>query len=139
MNIDLLQAGFFRKLHERIEMRVVGVHAAIGKQAHQVQRAVVLFAVFDGAEKRFVPKKISVRDCLGDTRKLLVDDTPCANIEVTYLAVAHLARWQADIHTARRNLRMRIFVPKTRNIRRAVCLDGVEVLFLGAAEAIQND
>ena len=111
MDKHLLEPLVARKLDQRVEMRVVRVYAAVREQAHQVQRGIVLFAVFNRREEGFVVEEIAIRNCLRDAGQFLIDDPPRANVEVADFAVAHLAIRQANIHAARGDLRMRILLP----------------------------
>ena len=74
----------------------MAMHAAIAAKAIKMQRTPMLFAVFYRAKKRRVGKEIPVFNGFCDARKLLVDHAPCTNVQVPYLGVAHLPRWEAN-------------------------------------------
>jgi hypothetical protein len=84
------------------------VHAAVGDQPHEVQamRRPTDFA--DDLEQYRVAKEAAVADRHGDPHEVLVRDPSGAQILVADLAVAHLARRQADGLTGRVQQAMRV-------------------------------
>ena len=69
----------------------MAVDAAIGQQAHQMDRTVPLLCPADGPQQNRVFKKIAVPDGFCDAGQLLIDHPACADVGVAHLAVAHLS------------------------------------------------
>ena len=90
MNIDVFNAHLFCHFQQTVEVLVVAVHAAVGKQADEVQRGAVFFCVIHGVYERFVLKERTVLYRLRDAGKLLINDAACADVGVSYFRVAHL-------------------------------------------------
>ena len=69
----------------------MAVDAAVGQQAHQVDRAVPLLCPADGLQQDGIFKEIAVPDGFCDAGQLLIDHPACADVGVAHLAVAHLS------------------------------------------------
>ena len=82
----------------------MAVHAAVGQQAHQVQRLAVVLGVVHGLQQGLVLIHVAVLGGLGDAGQLLVDNAARADVGVAHFAVAHLAVRQAHVHAGGANL-----------------------------------
>ena len=139
MHINLLQARAPGHFQQRIQVRIVAVHAAIGNKANQVQRSAVFFDALHRARKRGVFKEAAVLNILGNARQLLINDAPCADVGMAHLAVAHLAVRQADIHARGTDGGIRILREQTVQVRRFCGGNGVAVgLVRHPAKAVHN-
>ena len=78
-------------------MGEMGVDAAVGQQAHQMQGGIPLKACVHGVVVGRIGKKVPVGDGLRDPGKVLEDHPAAADIGVAHLAVAHLPIGQAYI------------------------------------------
>ena len=81
-------------------MRLVGVNAAIGEQAEQMQAASAGAGVFHGGEHDGIGEELAVLDHELDARAVHVHDASGADVKVAHLAVAHLTVRQSDGGTA---------------------------------------
>ena len=118
----------------------MAVDAAVGEQAHQVQGAVICERLVHRRDDRLVVLELVVVDGLGDSGQLLIDDSACADVGVTDLAVAHLTVGETDVHARRADLGQRVFLEESVEIRRVRRENGVR-LFLALfadAEAVKN-
>ncbi len=82
------------ELEARLEVAEVAVHAALGHEAHEVQRAAPPGGLVAGLHEDAVAEEVAVGDRLRDAREVLVHDAAGADVEVADLGVAHLARRQ---------------------------------------------
>ena len=78
-------------------MALVGVDAAIGEEAEEVEGAAILSGELHGAERGWGPvKKEPSAMALVDAGHVHADDASGAEVEVADLGVAHLAIGEAD-------------------------------------------
>ena len=119
-------------------MRIVGVDAAVGHQAHQVQGGAVLFAVLHRRKEGGVLEEVAILDGLGDAGELLIDDAARADIRVADLAVAHLAVRQADIQPGGADEGHRILGHNFIQIRFVGGVNGVAVVGIVLAKAVHD-
>ena len=81
-------------------MFLVGMDAAIGAEAEDVESGVVFFDVVDGFEEGFILEEAAVvafADAAGDAHGFLVDDAACADVLVADFGVSHDAGGESDI------------------------------------------
>ena len=95
MHAHISDAALHGMLDERIQVLVAGVHAAIGEQAHEVQRGTRRLCRLDSIVDHGV-----IADGAGaashiDTRELLMHHAAGADVEMPHLGVAHLTLRQA--------------------------------------------
>ena len=74
----------------------VAVHAAVGEQACKVEPAAGRLGVRHELHQHGVFLELALLEGDVDAGHVLVDDAPCADIEVAYLGIAHEACRQAD-------------------------------------------
>ena len=141
MNPDLGQTLTLRELEHGKEMIVVTVHAARGDQAHNVQRAAVLLDTVHDGEQCLILKKVSVLDITRDARELLIDDTPCADVRMSDLGVAHLPVRQTDVLPRCLDFRMLELLHQAVEYRRLCHGDGIvlQIVRIAISESIHDD
>ena len=110
MDIDPLQALVLGQLQQGEQVLQMGVDAAVGQQAHQVQGSPLLLAGVHGVVIGGIGGKVAVGDGLGDAGQVLKYHAAGADVGVTHLAVAHLPVGQAHVQSGRRQLRMGEFL-----------------------------
>ncbi len=120
-------------------MLLMAVHAAVRDQPDEVKRAAVFLYVPDCIQKLLLAEEVSVCNRLCDAGKLLIDDAPRADIEMSDFRIAHLSVGKTHGHTARAELRARIFLRQPFDIRYSLCIDGVPLRLCGEAEAVHNN
>ena len=81
---------------ERVEMALVGVDAAVGEEADEVEGSSLLRGEFVGADEGGVGEEGAVEDGGVDAGHVHADDAAGAEVEVADFAVAHLAVGEAD-------------------------------------------
>ena len=81
---------------EGVEVALVGVDAAVGEEADEVEGSSLLGGEFIGADERGVGEEAAVEDGGVDAGHVHADDAACAEVEVADFAVAHLAVGEAD-------------------------------------------
>ena len=99
-----LHAHALGHFQQSVQVGVVAVHAAVGQQAHQVERLAVVLGVVHGLQQGLVLIHVAVLGGLGDAGQLLVDNAARADVGVAHFAVAHLAVRQAHVHAGGANL-----------------------------------
>jgi hypothetical protein len=88
------------QLEAGLEVVEAGVDAAVGDQAHQVERAAVRLGAAAGLHQRVVLEEGAVLDGAVDADQVLVDDPAAAEVGVAHLGVAHLPLGQAHRQAA---------------------------------------
>ena len=81
--------------NQRAQVRDVAVHAAVRDETHQVHGTIIGHRRVDLLGEHGVVVDRPVLDRQVDAREFLIDHTTGADVEVTHLGVAHLARRQA--------------------------------------------
>ena len=97
VDIDLLHAPLLGHIQDAEDVGDVAVHAAVGKQAHDVQGLAIGLGVLDGLDIDLVFKELAGLDLLGDLRQDLEHHAAGADVGVTHLGVAHLALRQTHV------------------------------------------
>ena len=141
MNPDLSQSLALRELEHGKEMIVVTVHAARGDQPHDVQRAAVLLDPAHDGEQRLILEEVAVLDITRNACELLIDDTPCADIRMSDLGVAHLPVRQTDVLTRCLDFRMLELLHQAVEYRRLCHGDGIvlQIVRIAISESIHDD
>ena len=103
-----------------------------------MQRGAVLLCVCNSAGKRFVFKKVAVRNTLCNTGQFLVDNTTGADIGMPYLTVAHLTVGKPDVHAGSTDISSRIFRKQLCQIRSGGSLDSVAVFTVISSKTVKN-
>ncbi len=135
----LAQTVAARELEQREHMVNVGVNAAVGQEAEDVQGGIEPLALVDGAHQSRILEEIAVLNRLGDAGQLLIYDAACTDIGVTDLGVAHLAVRQTDVQTGCTDIGQRIFREDPVEIRLVCGLDRIALLLRTVAEAVHDD
>ena len=115
------------------------MHPPVGAKAIQVQGAVMGLTVFHRPQKGGILEEIPLPDGLGDPGQLLVYDAACADVQMAYLAVAHLPVRQAYVLPGGGDLGMGIGGGQGHDVLGAVGGDGIALGIRPAAKAVQND
>ena len=115
----------------------MAVHAAVGQQAHKVQRLAVVLGVVHGLQQGLVLIHVAVLGGLGDAGQLLVDNAARADVGVAHFAVAHLAVGQAHVHAGGANLGVGVLSEDFVHVG-MLCRGNGVALGGGDAKAIEN-
>ena len=94
---EILLLGHFE---EGVGVFLVGVDAAVGAEAEDVDFGLVLFGVGEGVDEGAVgeePPPVALADAAGDAHGFLIDDAAGADVLVADFGVAHDAFGEADI------------------------------------------
>ena len=89
--INFLKTFSLSHLKKCIEMCVVAVYTTIGKKSHKMNSRIIVLCILHCCKKCFIPEEITIVDLFCDSGKLLIYDTACAHIHMTYLRVTHLS------------------------------------------------
>jgi hypothetical protein len=116
----------------------MAVHAAGRKQAHHVQRAVVLDRLLAGVDQLRVVEEAAAVDRGVDPGQLLVHHPAGADVHVADLGVAHLAVGQADEAALGVDQRGRAGLPQPAPVGHIGLGDGVVARILAVAPAVQD-
>ena len=108
-------------------------------EAHEVHGLAGAGAVFESALHLGVFEDGAVGDSAVDFHQILVYDAACADIEVTDLGVAHLAVGKADKLAACLEMGVGICFEKIVPVGSGSAVDGVGMIVLAFAPAIEND
>ena len=92
-------------------MVLVGVHAAIGDQAHKVARAPGAPGRFDQLLQRRRLGQATVANRGSDARQFLPHHPAGADVEVADFGVAHLPVWQSHVVAVRAQESVRAGLP----------------------------
>ena len=105
-----------------------------------MERRIVLLAVLHSLEHGFVFKEHAVADVLGDLDQHLIHNAACADVGVTYFAVAHLAVRKTYVLAGSADSSVGILRHKAVNIGRTLRKDGVggRIIFSNA-KAVHDD
>ena len=97
VEIYVLEVILLGDVAEREDMLERGVYAAVGCQAHEVHGLAGVLGVGECVLDFGILKDGTVGDGLVDFHEVLIDHAACADVEVSYFRVAHLAVGQADV------------------------------------------
>src|SRR5882762_207972 len=131
--LDFLLLGHFQQCEQMIDVRV---HAAIAKQAHQVQSTLA------ATLHRLLEKRHVLQLLVGDEQVNAGDvhayDAAGADIEVADFTIAHLAFRKADVWAGSVNQRIRKFLEQGVISRFARKGDGVAFGFSAESPAVEH-
>ena len=96
MHAHALDALAHGQLEQRQAVADVGVHAAVGHEAHHMQGGLTRGDLAAGLDEHLVLKDLASLDGMVQAHELLHDHTSRSDVEMTDLGVAHLTRRQAD-------------------------------------------
>ena len=139
MHIDFVQPFAQSHVEHGVDVVLVAVHAAIGEQTENVQRAAIGLELGDDFLERGVAREVAAGDGAVDTGVFLIHHPSCADIEVADFGVAHLPRRQAHSRFGRLDQGVRIAIPVMVEVRFSGTGDGIEVVGPATTEAIQDD
>ncbi len=127
------------KVYQSLQMADLAMDTAIGEQPQKMHRTLRVTRVGECFEQFNVLKERSIFNSSIDTGKVLVDNPAGAEIQMTYLGVAHLARRQAHGLTGRIKGSVRIFPEQPVQVGRARQRNGVTGTRRGNAPAIEHN
>ena len=136
---DAIDAVLLRHFQQRVQMRLLRVHAAVGEQAEQMQPALAGARVLHGIEQHGMREKFAVLDHQVDAGDVHVHDAAGADVEVADFAVAHLPFGQADERPAGMNQRVGILAQQAVIGGLAGERDGVGFGFGAVSPAVEDD
>ena len=136
---DAVHAVLLRHLQQRVEMRLLRMHAAVGKQSEQMQPPLAGARMLHGIEQHGMREEFAVLDHQIDARDVHVHDAPRADVEVPDFAVAHLPFGQSDERPAGVNERVGILAQQPVVGRLARERDGVGFGFGTVSPAVEDD
>ncbi len=117
-------------------MRVVAVHTAVRYQSVHMKRGIVLLTVVYRIHQSGVFKKCAVLNLFRNSGKLLIYDTACSHIQMSYLRISHLAVRKSDRHTACISFHERTFLHQFVHDRRFGLCNRIPLCFLIQTVAI---
>ena len=139
MDIHPVQPLAAGQLQQGVQMLNMGVDAAVGQQAAQVQPGPLLQAVIHRLVIGFVGKERAILDGTADAGQILKHHPAAADVGVAYLTVAHLPLRQAHVQSAGGQGGVSIIRPQAVQHRGIGQTDGVAGAGLGQAEAVHDD
>src|SRR6186713_1427728 len=105
----------------------------------QSTRAAALFDSPHCVEQGCLLEEVAILDALVDAREILIDHAAGAHRGMAHLGVAHLSRGQSDGFARGRQRRMWKAIQQLGIGGRARQLDGVVILFVPQAPAVEHD
>ena len=136
--IDIFEVIFFSDLDELEEVVEAGVHATGRSQSHQVELLAGLLSVAISVDDLLVLQDVACLAGLVDLHQVLIDDTSCTDVQVSYLGVAHLSFWQTDVLAAGHELRVSACSVEIIEIRCRCVVDHVTFAMLSDSPSIEN-
>jgi hypothetical protein len=121
-----------------VDVMFVAMHAAAGKQAEDMQRAIVVLGGVDGCRQCRIGEEIAIADGAVDAFEFLVENPSRTDVEMTDFGVAHLAGGQADGVLGGIDEGVGVSAPERIPVWLVRQSDGVVRGFLAMAEAVQN-
>ena len=98
----------------------------------------MLFCISESRNHFFIFQNAAVSARTVDFNQVLIYDTSCTDIQVTYFRVAHLSVRQSDIFTACLQLRMRILSQQTVPIRSRGIENHIIFLVVTTSPSVKN-
>ena len=117
----------------------MGVYAAVGQQAVQVQGGTLFQAVVHGLVVGLVPEEAAILNGAADAGQILKHHAAAADVGVAHLAVAHLPCGQTHVQSAGGQGGVGVFLEQPVQHRRLGQGDGVVVRRRRDAEAVHDD
>ncbi len=131
-------AGLFCQVDEGAQVHERRVHTSIAHQAKQVQPTTALFGFADDGLNNVVRPDGAVVNRVVDLGDIHHRNATRTQVEVPYLAIAHLAWWQADVRPARTDETVRVAFLKRREHGGSREAYGVVRALRSFAETIEN-
>ena len=103
-----------------------------------MQCGIVFLTMLHRLQQCGIFKEIAVLNRLCDACQLLINDTPCAHIQMPNLGIAHLPCRQTNVQTAGIALDEGIFLHQSVQNRGLCQLYGIALCFIIQTKAIQN-
>src|SRR4051812_48659047 len=100
MNENAVDAIGLGHPQQGVEVILMRVYAAIGKQSEDVQAASAAARVLHGGKQCCVAEEVAILDHEVDLGDVHVNDAAGADVEVSNFAVPHLTGGQTDIASA---------------------------------------
>ena len=138
VDVQPFDAIFLREPHQALDVLDVGVYAAVGHEAEQMQGAAVRLYVGYRFRESFVFKKCSVFYLVADHGQVLPHDAAGPHVGVSDFGIAHLSVGQADGSSGGLQLRAGHFRKQAVQVRGAGSCDGVAGPVRGQAEAVHD-
>ncbi len=138
MHVSFRHSLLLSQLQQSQQMLKMAMHAAVGKQAQQVQAASFGLSRLTGSQQLRILSKIPVGYGLINGRQILVNHSACANIQMPHFGIAHQPRRQAHRQTTSRQLSMRAALPERVKIRQLSQRKRIARQASFQAPAIQN-
>ena len=133
-----LDTGSLAHINQCKQVGDVAVNAAAGQQAVEMYAAAVCLGILDGSDQLAVLLEIAVHDRLGDAGQFLIDNTACADVGMTDLAVAHLALRQTNGHARAFQLGIGASCQQLVHIGCGSRMDRVAAALIAAAVAVED-
>ena len=110
VNVNLVKSLSLCHFKKSEKMLNMAVNAAVGEKTDKVESRTVLLAVFAGVKERLILEEIAVLNGLGDFDEHLINNTSCADVCMTYLAVTHLTVGETDVKSGSADRSERVFL-----------------------------
>ena len=114
------------------------MHATCRAEAHKVKFLAALFYIIIYALDLSPAQKLVVTASLVDFHEILIYDTTCAEVHVSYLRVAHLSVREANSLAACKKMAHRIFGSERVNERCSRSIDGIGVVMFALSPSVEN-
>ena len=135
MNEYLADPFFFSKINKGEEVLEACMHAAVGKESHQMERRIACLCV---SEKRGDFGLRGERARLAgavDAHEVLIDHAACADVEVADFGIAHLAGGEPHVFAEGEEFGMRAALHERFKIGRMRGRNGISRVGCAAADA----
>ena len=123
---------------QRIKVFHRAVDPAGRDETHEMERPAVDLKFFDCLFKHRIFKETAVFYRSVYLGEILIDDSACADVRVTYFAVSHLTFRQSDVKSARRELTLRRRSQKFIDIRRFSRFYRIEIAAFPDPEPVED-
>ena len=139
MHENAVHALLLRHFEQRVKMRLLRVHAAVGDQPEEVQTPAAASRMLHGRRQRRVRKELAILNHQIDARDVHVHDPARANIQVPDFTISHLPFRQTDKRTAGMNQGIGILAQQAIVGRLARQRDGIGFGFRAVPPAVEDD
>ena len=139
VEIHALKALVLGHPHQRVQVVDMGVYAAVGQQAVQMQGGTVFQAVVHSLVVGLVLEEAAILNGAADAGQILKHHAAAADVGVAHLAVAHLPCGQTHVQSAGGQGGVGVFLKQPVQHRRLGQGDGVVVRRRRDAEAVHDD
>ena len=138
MHENAIQSVLLRHLQQRIEMRLLRVHTAVGNQPEQMQSPLSRSRMLHRIQQHGMRKQFPVLDHQIDARDVHVHDASGANVQMPDLTVPHLPLRQSHKWPAGMNERVGILPQQAVIGRLSGESNGVGFGFGSVSPAVEN-